>query len=123
MPNKMEIGQTLYASNREDWRGWLLDNHQTAREIWLIFYKKASGKTGVSYDEAVEEALCFGWIDSLARRIDDERRAQRFSPRKPKSVWSDSNKQRIRRLIQEGKMTEAGLATVPQELIEEAHDG
>jgi uncharacterized protein YdeI (YjbR/CyaY-like superfamily) len=119
MPIKVDITQTLYASNREEWRRWLADHHQTEREVWLIFYKKDSGKTGVGYEEAVEEALCFGWIDSLMQRIDDQRRAQRFSPRKPKSNWSNSNIQRVRQLIREGKMTDAGLATLPQELLKE----
>ena len=119
MPSKVEIGQTLHVSNREEWRRWLSDHHRTEREIWLVFYKKNSGKIGIGYEEAVEEALCFGWIDSLARRIDDEQYAQKFSPRKPNSGWSESNKRRIEQLRRQGKMTEAGLAALPKEWIEE----
>jgi len=116
MPTKVEITQTLYMPDRDEWRRWLADHHRTEREAWLLFYKKHTGKTGISYEDAVEEGLCFGWIDSLAQRIDDEKYAQKFSPRKPKSNWSESNKQRVRRLLREGKMTEAGLATLPPEL-------
>lgn len=112
----MELGKTFYARNRAQWRAWLERNHAKAADIWLIFYKKAAGKPGVSYDEAVEEALCFGWIDSLIKKVDDDRRAQRFSPRRPKSNLSETNKERIRRLIDAGKMTEAGLETVRDKL-------
>ena len=80
--------------------------------LWLVIYKKHTGTPCVSYDEAVEEALCFGWIDGQIKRLDDNRYAQRFSPRKPGSNWSESNKVRVRRLIAEGQMTPAGLATV-----------
>jgi uncharacterized protein YdeI (YjbR/CyaY-like superfamily) len=105
----MEIGKTLYVTNRKTWRKWLAKHHATQSEIWLIFYKKASGKPRISYDDAVLEALAYGWIDSIAKGIDDQKYAQRFSPRKPKSVLSQMNKERIRELISEGKMTKAGL--------------
>ena len=101
---------TLYVTDREQWRGWLQQNHETESEVWLVFYKKTSGKPRIPYDEAVEEALCFGWIDSLVRRIDEEKYAQKFTPRKVKSKWSASNRERIARLMREGRMTEAGLA-------------
>jgi uncharacterized protein YdeI (YjbR/CyaY-like superfamily) len=107
-----EIGQTLLARSRQDWRAWLAANHRTAGEIWLLFFKKHSGLPGVALEEAVEEALCFGWIDSQLKRIDGEKHAVRFSPRKPGSVWSQSNKHRVERLIAQGRMTPAGLALV-----------
>lgn len=103
---------TFYASNREEWRSWLEQNHASQSEIWLIFYKKHTGQPTVSYDEAVEEALCFGWIDSILRRIDDEKHMQKFSPRKDSSNWSEINKRRVWKLHKEGKMTEAGLSKV-----------
>lgn len=109
----MEITETFYASERDQWRQWLADNHATAKEIWLIYYSKASAKTSIPYLHAVEEALCFGWIDGIAKKMDAERRAQRFTPRRPKGNWTELNKERARRLIASGKMTEAGLATLP----------
>src|SRR5687768_1000577 len=112
----MEIGETLYVTTRDDFRKWLVKNHQTRKEIWLIQYKKATKKPSIDYVEAVEEALCFGWIDSTQKSMDAERYATRFSPRRPKSNWTETNKERARRLIAEGKMTEAGFATLPSEL-------
>jgi uncharacterized protein YdeI (YjbR/CyaY-like superfamily) len=88
----------FYPPTRAEWRAWLEANHLTATGVWLIYYKKESGKPRVSYDEAVEEALCFGWIDSVPNKIDDESYKQLFSPRKPKSNWSKSNKARAKRL-------------------------
>jgi uncharacterized protein YdeI (YjbR/CyaY-like superfamily) len=108
----VEITTTFYARDRAAWRAWLAANGQAAREIWLIFYKKHTGTPCVSYDEAVEEALCFGWIDGLIKRLDDDRYAQRFTPRKPGSSWLESNKVRVRKMIAEGRMAPAGLATV-----------
>jgi uncharacterized protein YdeI (YjbR/CyaY-like superfamily) len=106
----MKVGTTLYVINRKDWRVWLEKHHTSEKEIWLISYRKNSGKQTIPYETAVEEALCFGWIDSIEKGIDHERFAQRFTPRKPKSNWSDSNKERVKRLIKKGKMTEAGFA-------------
>ncbi len=94
------------------WRGWLARHGGQTREIWLTYYKKGSGKTSVAYSEALDEALCFGWIDSTINRLDDERYMQRWTPRKPTSVWSAANKARIRRLTAEGRMAEPGKATV-----------
>jgi len=112
----MEIGETLYVTNRDDFRKWLERNHKTRKEIWLIQYKKATKKPSIDYVEAVEEALCFGWIDGLEKGMDAERYALRFSPRRPKSNWTETNKDRARRLIAEGKMTDAGLATLPPDM-------
>ncbi|MEX0621492.1 MAG: YdeI/OmpD-associated family protein [Candidatus Woykebacteria bacterium] len=105
----MKIGKTLYVTDRADWRGWLEKHHDKEPEIWLIYYKKGSGKSRISYNDAVEEALCFGWIDSTVKGIDEEKYAQRFSPRNPKSNWSQANKERVRRLLEQGKMTKSGL--------------
>jgi len=112
----MEIGETLYVITREEFRKWLQKNHKSKKEIWLIQYKKATKKPSINYVEAVEEALCFGWIDGLEKRIDDERYALRFSPRRPKSSWTETNKERARKLIAEGRMTEAGRATLPPDV-------
>lgn len=99
---------------RKQWRQWLLKHHKAAAGVWFIFYKKESGKPRVSYDDAVEEALCFGWIDSLPRKLDTERSALKFTPRKPKSVWSKLNKSRIEKLIHSKRMTPAGFAAIEQ---------
>lgn len=105
----MKLGKMLYVKTRKEWREWLEKNHKTEPEIWLVYYRKITGKSRISYNDAVEEALCFGWIDSIEKGIDKERFAQRFTPRKPKSQWSVSNKERVRRLIELGKMTPAGM--------------
>ena len=109
----MEIGETLYATTREDFRKWLEENHKSKKEIWLIQFKKTAKKPSIPYAEAVEEALCFGWIDGLEKSMDTERYALRFSPRRPKSNWTETNRERARRLIAEGKMTAAGRAALP----------
>lgn len=100
----MKISKTLYVTNRKDWRAWLKKHHKSAPEIWLIYYKKSSGKPRIAYNDAVEEALCFGWIDSLVKTVDEERTAQRFSPRKPKAAYSQANKERLKKLIRQGKV-------------------
>ncbi len=110
----MDITKQLYVTNRADWRAWLETNYSTEKEVWLIHYKKHTGKLSIPYEDAVEEALCFGWIDGLLRRIDDEKYILRYSPRQKKSVWADSNKKRVEKLIKQGRMTEAGLAKVGQ---------
>ncbi len=109
----MEIGETLYVTHRDDFRKWLIENHETKKEIWLIQYKKATKKPSIHYVEAVEEAICFGWIDGLEKSMDAERYALRFSPRRTKSNWTNTNKDRARKMIAEGRMTKAGRATLP----------
>ncbi len=111
----MEIGETLYVTTREELRKWLIKNHKSKKEIWLIQYKKATKKPSINYVEAVEEAICFGWIDGLEKGVDAERYALRFSPRRPKSNWTETNKERARKMIAEGKMVEAGRATLPED--------
>lgn len=96
--------KTLYVSDRKKWRAWLRKHYKTTKEIWLIYYKKGSGKPRIEYNDAVEEALCFGWIDSIVRTIDEKRFAQRFSPRKPKSKYSPANKERLRNLLKKKKV-------------------
>lgn len=108
----MDIGKTLYVTDRKQWRSWLAKNHDKEKEIWLIYFRKSSGKKRIPYNDAVEEALCHGWIDSIQKNLDNKRFVQRFSPRKPNSVLSELNKERIRRLIKENKMTTHGLAAV-----------
>jgi len=108
----MEIGKTLYVINRNDWQSWLAKNHDKEKEIWLIYYRKSSGKPRIPYNDAVEEALCYGWIDSIFKGIDEEKFVQRFSPRKPKSILSEMNRERVRRLVKQGKMTPIGLTSI-----------
>jgi uncharacterized protein YdeI (YjbR/CyaY-like superfamily) len=100
----MEITKTLYVTNREDWRNWLVENYRCKSEIWLIYYRKQAEEPRIPYNQAVEEALCFGWIDSIIKNIDQERYAQRFTPRNPKSEFSQTNKERLKKLIKEGKV-------------------
>ncbi|MCU0510259.1 MAG: YdeI/OmpD-associated family protein [Anaerolineae bacterium] len=95
-----------------DWRAWLTENHTRAEGVWLITYKKAAGKPRIEYEESVEEALCFGWIDSKANALDEERSMLWFAPRKPRTGWSKPNKERVERLIAQGRMTPAGLAKI-----------
>jgi uncharacterized protein YdeI (YjbR/CyaY-like superfamily) len=99
---------------REDWRTWLAAHHATAQEVWLVIRKKHAGKAGLTYVAALEEALCFGWIDGILKRIDDEKHTVRFTPRRKNSIWSELNKKRVAKLIQEGRMTEAGLARIKE---------
>ncbi len=109
-----ETSKRRYFQGREDWRAWLADNHATAQEIWLIIRKTHTAKAGLTYVEALEEALCFGWIDGILKRIDDEKHTVRFTPRRKNSIWSEQNKRRVGKLIQEGRMTSAGLAKIKE---------
>jgi uncharacterized protein YdeI (YjbR/CyaY-like superfamily) len=108
----MKITKSLYVANRKAWRSWLAKNHNKKKEIWLIFYKKGASKPRIPYNDAVEEALSYGWIDSQAQKIDKEKYAQRFTPRREKSNLSETNRKRINRLIKNRKMTKAGLSKV-----------
>ncbi len=112
----MQIGKTLHVTNRKQWRAWLAKNHQRAPEIWLVYYRKHTGKPRIPYNDAVEEALCYGWIDSTMKTIDQDRNAQRFSPRRKNSALSEMNKERVRRLIQKRKMTRFGLESIKHHL-------
>jgi uncharacterized protein YdeI (YjbR/CyaY-like superfamily) len=100
----------LYVKNRREWRLWLQKNHSSSEGVWLIYYKKSSGKPRIPYNDAVEEALCFGWIDSKIKRINEEYFIQLFTPRKHGSRWSKSNIDRVKKLINKGKMEPSGLS-------------
>jgi uncharacterized protein YdeI (YjbR/CyaY-like superfamily) len=104
----------LRVAGREAWRAWLHENHAVEKEAWLLIRKKHSSGAGVGYEEALEEALCFGWIDGLMHPVDDDTFALRFSPRKARSIWSEGNKRRVERLIEQGRMAEAGMTAVRQ---------
>lgn len=100
----MKITKTLHVTDRKKWRAWLRQHYKTEKEIWLVYAKKATGKPRIEYNDAVEEALCFGWIDSTLKTLDAEHNAQRFSPRKPKSSYSPANKERLRKLLKQRKV-------------------
>ncbi len=106
----MKMTRTFTPKDRADWRDWLVQHHATENEVWVVYFKPASGKTGLSYEESVEEALCFGWIDSIIQKIDEERCARKFNPRRVGSYWSASNKARMEKLLRENRVTAAGLA-------------
>lgn len=108
--------ETLQPGEAGGFRRWLARHAESKTEVWLILYKKSSGRQVFSPGEALEEAMCHGWIDSLVKSIDDERFATRFTPRRKHSNWSESNLRLARRLLAEGRMTEAGLAVLPEEL-------
>ena len=116
----MEISEKIYLVNREQWRDWLKENHAKVKDIWLIYYKKNSGKPRIPYNDAVEEALCFGWIDSIVKSVDEDCYVQRFSPRRKNSQLSEANKERIRQLIKSGQMTSAGLESIKHHINESA---
>ena len=109
-----EITKRFAPKTRPDWRAWLAKNHASVTEIWFVIYKKHTGKPCCSYDDGVEEALCFGWIDGLTKSIDDERYAVRFSPRRSGAIWSESNKKRVAKMIKQGLMTPIGLAKIEE---------
>lgn len=114
----MEVGESIHFKTRSSWRTWLAKNHDKETEIWVILFKKDAGVPGIAYNAAVEEALCYGWIDGIVKKLDDQRRAQRFTPRRPKSNLSEMNKERARRLMAAGKMTKAGLVAIADKLDE-----
>ena len=104
--------KTFYPKHRQEWREWLKDNHEKEQSVWLIYYKKKSNIPTIIYSEAVDEALCFGWIDSKSKPLDEEKFMQFFSRRKEKSVWSKVNKEKVDRLIGEGLMSKAGYEII-----------
>lgn len=105
--------KTLFAATRQKWRNWLEKNHQSEAEIWLVFYKRHTGRKGVEYRDALEEALCFGWIDSLVARLDEDRFARKFTPRKANSRWSSVNRRLYDDLKARGLVAPAGLKRPP----------
>ena len=100
-------------ASRQEWRRWLQAHHDSESEVWLVFYKRHTGVEWIRYEEAVEEALCFGWIDSILRRLDDRRYAQKFTPRKADSAWSSSNRRRYAELARRGLLAAPGLERAP----------
>jgi uncharacterized protein YdeI (YjbR/CyaY-like superfamily) len=112
----MDVGETVRVRSRAEWRKWLSRHHADRQEIWVVYYKKGSGKTGISYDDSVEEALCFGWVDGQTKGLDATSYAGRFTPRRPGSNWSPSNRERATRLLRAGLMTEAGKRVLPPDL-------
>ncbi len=117
----MEISDLLYVAERQEWRQWLAENYRTAPEIWLVYYRKDSDRPRIPYNDAVEEALCFGWIDSITKGIDHDRYAQRFSPRKPRSGYSQTNIERLKRLIERGQVMPEVLAAV-RDIVNEEYE-
>lgn len=109
--HKKEV-EIFYPTSCTEWRNWLEENHFSSQAVWLVFYKKASTKKSLTWSEAVDVALCFGWIDSKKIRIDDEKSHQFFSKRKPKSTWSKINKEKVQQLIEKGLMTHAGFKSI-----------
>jgi len=105
--------KTLDAENLAQWRTWLAEHHDCESEIWLVFHKRHTGRASIAYEDAVDEALCFGWVDSLVKRIDDRRYARKFTPRKADSRWSTSNRRRYARLKTNGRLMPAGLTRTP----------
>jgi uncharacterized protein YdeI (YjbR/CyaY-like superfamily) len=105
--------KTFHSGTLARWRKWLADHHASESEVWVIFYKQHTGKPSVTYLDALDEALCFGWIDSLVKRLDDDRYARKFTPRKPRSKWSAINRKRYAALEAAGRVTAAGKARSP----------
>lgn len=111
----MEIsGKPLHFTTPDEWRAWLQANHATEKDVWLTFYKKHSATPSITFEEATDEALSFGWIDSSMKRIDDEKYVLRYTSRRKGSNWSERNKKRVAELIEQGRMTEAGLAKIEE---------
>jgi uncharacterized protein YdeI (YjbR/CyaY-like superfamily) len=110
--------KTLYVTNRKEWRSWLAKNFDKEKDIWLVYPKKSSGKPRISYNDSVEEAICFGWIDSIAKNIDKDNYAQRFSPRNPKSTFSQPNRERLKWLVKE-KMLHPSIKDKAKKVLEE----
>lgn len=104
--------ETYYPTSRADWRKWLVKNHETKQSVWLLFYNKKSEKVSISWSDAVNEALCFGWIDSKKQTIDEFSYRQYYSKRKPNSTWSKINKEKIEQLVKNGLMSKSGLKSI-----------
>ena len=108
----LDDAQLVHADDRATWRAWLEANHATSSGAWLVTWRRRSGRVGLDYEAAIEEALCFGWVDSTAGRVDDDRGKLYFAPRKPRSGWAATNKARIERLLAEGRMAPAGITAI-----------
>ena len=108
----LDEAKLLYVTNRREWRDWLKSHYKSEKEIWLVYYKKHTGKPRILYNDAVEEALCFGWIDSIVKGIDEDSFAQRFSLRNPRTPYSQANKERLREMVKQGKVADEVLSTL-----------
>jgi len=115
----MDISRTLHVTNRKGWRDWLRKHYKTETEIWLVYPKKATGEPRIEYNDAVEEALCFGWIDSVVKKLDEGHTVQRFSPRKPRAKYSQANIERLRALAAQKKVVKEVAGTLGDVLNEE----
>ena len=110
--SSLDDAPEVHADDRATWRAWLEANHASSRGVWLVTWRARSGRAGLAYEAAVEEALCFGWVDGTAAKVDEDRGKQYYAPRKPRSGWAATNKARVERLIAEGRMAPAGLAAI-----------
>jgi uncharacterized protein YdeI (YjbR/CyaY-like superfamily) len=108
----MKITKSFTPSNLADWRNWLAKNHDHEHEVLLVYFKAVKGKSNIDYESSVEEALCFGWIDSIIQKIDEEKYVRKFNTRRMESKWSETNKRRVVKVSHEGRITEAGMAKV-----------
>ena len=122
MKRSPEVNKLLHVATRQEWRAWLKKHYKREKDIWLVYYRKHSGKPRIPYNDAVEEALCFGWIDSTVKSLDEQRFAQRFSVRKPKSAYSQANKERLRALVKQRKVAKEVLAALGDTLDDEAFE-
>ncbi len=110
----------VYIYDRTGWREWLTHNHGRCAGVWLVFYRSSTGKPVLAYEDAVEEALCFGWIDSIVRKLDTERYVRKFTPGRQGSSWSESNRRRVSRLLERDLMTEQGIVAVRDAKVRES---
>lgn len=108
----MKITKSFTPTSLADWRNWLAQSHDSEQEVWLVYRKAGRGQTNIDYESSVEEALCFGWIDSIIQKIDEETYGRKFNPRRIDSKWSETNKRRVLKVIREGRMTDAGMAKI-----------
>jgi uncharacterized protein YdeI (YjbR/CyaY-like superfamily) len=115
MASRAQALETLDVRTLAEWRAWLAKHHQSVSAVWLVFYKRHTGEPTIEYEDAVDEALCFGWVDSLIKRLDENRYARKFTPRKADSRWSTVNRKRYARLLASGRLMPGGLARAPTE--------
>ncbi len=119
---RLDDRERIEPGSREAWRAWLAVNHATSPGVWLVTYTKKSGRGGLDYEDTVLEALCFGWVDSTRRKVDDERTVLYLAPRRPRSTWARTNKARVERLIADGLMQPAGLAVIERARVDGSWD-
>jgi uncharacterized protein YdeI (YjbR/CyaY-like superfamily) len=119
----VDVGETLRVESAAQWRGWLARHHADRREIWLVNDRKGPDRRTINYEDALDEAICFGWVDGLIRRLDESHFLVRWTPRRPRSNWTEGNRQRARRLFRLSRMSEAGMAALPPDLRAELNAG